>query len=512
MGRMVECGACENRFRLSQEFVVPTREKSYPGDLKRPGLRGAARVPLGEAGPVAFQSIQYESSATAADVIPLSPQRKVSIMVGVGIIVLGILIFVVGSEPEAMLQDIDQVKRFVIGVFVSVAGGGLIIWGTRQRKGGWLSALGAGVLVLVLAGSMPIRYTLEPDIVNAPVKPLPIDGGRSRVESKAKRPTAEEMETLIGYNPVKKAWINHTIADRDGRERVAALWIPGMEERFKFQIQKYLQRILETSERPSYLGRRGGGLFVVGGIDVDLEQVVQVVSNFGTVDDIYPEIGLITMSIDGDRFLGVSRELMDKLTDRNNQAFYVRNLQELNHIDIDRVKEAAQRLASVEPKRFWKEIAIRLTGLLAEESGTDYKGVFVEALAVWSEPGDGADLVVAQTVTVLMGEGGDIPRSMIDFLVERESATAGPLVEALWSNDPQAWESTMVDLGSESEEAAAQKLNSPERGLQFSAVNILKRVGTSASIPALRAQKAQVEDEEVLLKLEGAILSIEARG
>ena len=510
MGRMVECGGCEHRFQFAQEVIIRSREKTYVGDIRRPGIQGVAKVPKTNPAPVSFEAIQYEASASAADVNPLSPQRKVSLFVGASVIVLGVLIFVLGSEQGGLLQGIGKSKRLVIGGFLALVGAGFIVWGTRKKKAGWVFGGVGGVVVMILAFVTPVYHTVDPAIANAAIKPLATQIERT-IERKQKVATAEEMMALIGYGPVEKAMATHTTADREGSERVIALWIPDMEERFKFQIQKYLERILELEERPSYLRRRSGSLFIVGGVELGLEEIMAVVEKFGTVNEVYPEIRLITMSLNGDRFLGVSRELLEKLTDPTHQAFYVRNLQELNHIDINRVADAAQRLAAAEPKRFRKEIAIRLKELIGEQADAEFKGIVAQALTVWSEPGDGVDLIVARSISELIGEGEDVPRSMIDFLIKRQSPTVIPLVENLWTNDPQTWESAMVDIGTAGQESVAQKLDSGSRAVQFSAVNILKRVGTSESVPALRALKAQIGDEEMQLKIEDAIKSIQQR-
>lgn len=512
MGRMVECGACGDRFRFEQDVVVPDRQKFYPGDIKRPGIRGAGRAPKVSPGPVGFQPIQYETSSTAADVIPLSPQRKFALLVGSSVFVGSILLFVLGSEPGGMLQDIDRQKRLVIAAFLSLVGIGLLGWGTRSRKVGWFSGIVLAVIVLTLSALVPIHYTLDPEIVNSPIKPLPsYDRESGAAMRREKRLSAEEIMELIGYAPVKKAMATFTTADRDGSERVVALWIPEMEERFKFQIQKYLQRTLKTKERPSYLGRRDGALFVVGGIENTFDELQDVVSNFGVVDDIYPEIRLITMTLDSDRFLGVSPQLMERLTDREHQAFYVKNLQELSHIDIDRAKAAAVRLSTVEPKRFRKEVTNQLVILIQSDLGAEYQDAFVQALGVWSEPEDGTDVAVVRGLNSLMKAQDTVPKSMIDFLVARKSPSVSSVLEVLWSEDPQSWETSMISLGESSQDAALRKLGSEDRGLLFSAIRILDRVGTKSSLPAMKAALAQADSEEIQSKLESAINAIESR-
>jgi hypothetical protein len=318
------------------------------------------------------------------------------------------------------------------------------------------------------------------------------------------------MMRKVGFGPIKRAVLAQTTADRDGREKVAAIWVEGMRERFKFQIVRYLQRVLKTKERPSFYARRDGGLFVIEGIEGDLEDVAEVASKFGEVEEYYPELRIFTMSLNIERLVEATPDLIDKLSNNEHPAFYVHNLAELGHIDIDRVKEAAERLRGAEPVRFRREIAIRLGELLEEDESPEFLEIIAEALLVWSQPGDGIDIKMAHAINEIVRAGVEPPRSMLEFLVVRKSAAAGPVLESLWAQNPQSWESLMVDMGSEAEDAAVNQLEDEDRGLRSSAVSILTRVGTAKSLPKLQAVAASA-DEELRVSVEGAIRAIRER-
>ena len=75
--RTVECGSCEKQFVVDEDAIVSERDRYFPGDIKKPGLKhyGAGRSPVDPAPEVEFATATYSESATAADVIPPTPGR-----------------------------------------------------------------------------------------------------------------------------------------------------------------------------------------------------------------------------------------------------------------------------------------------------------------------------------------------------------------------------------------------------------------------------------------------------
>ena len=83
-GRTVECGSCEKQFVVDEDAIVAERDRYYPGDIKKPGLKQYGNAPTpGESAPlVEFATATYSESATAADVIPPTPARMVACTIG----------------------------------------------------------------------------------------------------------------------------------------------------------------------------------------------------------------------------------------------------------------------------------------------------------------------------------------------------------------------------------------------------------------------------------------------
>ena len=501
-GRTVECGACEHRFKLDEGVMVGKRDKFYPGEKHRTGLDTFGRSQRPTPGPVEFETAAYNQTQSVADFVPMSPQRMFATSLGTAILVMTAILFVLGTMPNGVLQDMEIAKRSLLAGFMVLVGATLVLYGcSHRRKTGLLIAvLGVGI-TMALSFLMPVPRTIDPND-----SPLVDEGGSEaapdeREDPRApKRPkTSVEVMELAGYGPVKRAIASHTTADVDGGEFVTAIWVPVMEERFKFQILKYLHRKTASEERPSFYRRKEGGLFVIDGPRISMERVAGMVERFGRVEEVYPEIRVIEVMVEGGRLIEISKHLMNKLSDREHPAFYVRNLAELDHIDLDRVSDAVQRLSDVEPLRFRVEIARRLVELLGEESDSEFKGDVCRALMIWSDNGDGAEQAVALAAKEVMGRGESMPRPMLEFMVSRKIPAVVPIIEVLWMENPTAWEPIVAEIGTAAEDAVLKHLNDEEAGVRMSAVQLLKRVGTKKSIAPLRALLPAADDEMKIL-------------
>ena len=507
-GRTVECGGCEHRFKLDEEVLVARRGKFYPGETRKSGLDGFGRSQKASDTPVQFETAAYNQTQSVADFIPITPQQMVAATLGVGILAMTIVLLVLGTQPNGVLRDMEVAKRALLAMFMVGVGVALVLYGCHHRRRlGYLVAGVSAAAAMTLAMFMPVPRTIEPgDYVEEANGTAPPDEDREAVP---RRKTAAEVVEMVGYGPMKRAIASRTTGDVDGLDFVTAIWVPVMEERFKFQIQKYLHRKTGTEERPSFYRREKGGLFVVDGAQIPIELVAGMVERFGKVEEIYPEIRLIEVTLEGGRLLEANKTLMTKLSDKDHPAFYALNLTELDHIDLARVDGAVKRLMEAEPQRFRIEITRRLIDLMAEESGSDLKGSVARALATWSEPGDGAEEVVAVSAREIIEAGEPMPRSMLEFLVLRKSPEAVKLLEPLWMKAPSAWEPIMTELGLVAEDAVIKHIRNEDRGIQQSAVRLLKRMGSQRGIESLRSLLDGADDEMKVL-LQEAIDSIEA--
>ncbi|NIP98061.1 MAG: hypothetical protein GWO24_33400, partial [Akkermansiaceae bacterium] len=134
-GRTVECGACEKQFVVDDDVIVVQRDRYFPGDIKKPGLDHYGRAPSPDGPPpvVRFATASYDDHATAADVIPASPQRMFASTLGVLLQVIFAVVLLFGSQENGILKDMEHEKRIILSGFVVVMGAALIFYGSFRR-------------------------------------------------------------------------------------------------------------------------------------------------------------------------------------------------------------------------------------------------------------------------------------------------------------------------------------------------------------------------------------------
>ena len=507
-GRTVECGACEHRFKLDDEVVVQKRDKFYPGEQAKKGLGryGSAPSAADASAPVKFQVADYNQTSDVANVTPMSPQEWFSTMMGGCILVSSILIGIWGAEPGGLLQDMEVLRRAVLAGFMVFVAVFLIAYGCgHRRKKGLMLGLPLATAAISLALFMPVHRTLPEDGNYDPEK----EKKEAVVDPTELRKSNDKVKELIRFATVERAIAAHKDDPGDPADYVSVIWVPVMEERYKFQILRYLQRKTASHDRPGFYPRGDGAIFVIDGPKITIAEVVKLAQRFGRVVEVYHDIRVVEVAFEDERMGNTSETTLTELTNIQHPAFYDRNRRELKHIDLERVKGAVRRLSTVEPTRFRVEISRLMLGLLDEEDDAELREVICKALQTWAGEDGEADAVVAMVARRMQKREERIPRSMMEFLVQRKSPEAVAILEPLWVAKPIDWEPLMVGIGLAAEDAMLRHLNGDERGLQQSAIRILKRIGTERCLGPLKALGDNVDDETKLL-LKEVIESIES--
>ena len=505
-GRTVECGSCEKQFIVDRNSIVKERDRYFPGDIKKPGLKhyGVAPSQSESAPRVDFATAMYSEAASAADVIPPAPGRTIAGVAGMAILLVYLVVLVFGWMGQGLFGEMEPAKRILLSGFVIVVGLLLIFTGSlRRQKQAVFGGAGVAVAVLVLSIFMPPGDPLT----RGPASPNQALVERTFLDAEPIRMSEEKARSQMAYDPIQRA------IDTFGQESVWALWAPKMGQHFRYQIQRYLQRKTGSAARPAFYPREQGGLMVIEGVDIKMPELVSLVERFANVEDVYEDLRVLRIEVKGENLLEPSSELEARLNDTTSESFIVLNRKELEHIDVDRMKDAAQRLSMVEPTRFRNEISGRLVELLDEEADTDFRSTICKAIMVWSSPGDGAERAVVRLVSDLISSQQSVPKSTIKFLVERRSAGLIPLLKELWENAPLTWEGEVIAMGSDMEAVIAPSIHSnADLAAQRSALLILRRVGTELSLPDLRsALETSEKGSDVILLIERAIEGIESK-
>ena len=97
-------------------------------------------------------------------------------------------------------------------------------------------------------------------------------------------------------------------------------------------------------------------------------------------------------------------------------------------------------------------------------------------------------------------------------MVGREAVEVIPILEALWKKKPTDWENIVISVGSGAETAIAGYVSDDDPAVQRSALDILRRIGTRASLPALKAAREGTTNSDLQLRIDRAADAIAGRG
>jgi hypothetical protein len=505
--RTVECGGCEHRFQIDDEVIVRGR-KFYPGERKGVDLQHFNRVPLsGRENLPGIEAVRYGDVPDPAVLEPMSPQRILAGMAGVFGIVVVALLLLFGTSRGGLLDGMDLTRRLMMGGFMALLGIGLLIYANPKAR---LKALAVGVLMGV--GMLTIPFYFRTGTGDGTV------GTGAEVAETAARPvepvkSGKELELDALRNKIGTGPLDDEIARlaSDGSKRKAVgIWLRGMQESHRYLVRDYILRVTQADQASHFYPRDGGNfLMVVTGIDEALDEMATISGALGEVVKVYPELALVEVNVRNENFVEGPQ---DKLTDKENPAFYELNKRELESIDLKRVERAVERLADAEPKIYRADVTGELITLLGDTE-VIFKDKVCEALMVWSaEPGPAGEAALAE-VKRLTDADMEVPREMIKLLVKEQTPGVIPVLDALWFKNPMEWEELYGDIGPAVEGQMIRGFPKTEGSIRYSAVRILGRVGGPDSLGVLKEMGESKDSElNVLVNQAAAAIRVRAAG
>jgi len=509
LGRTVECGGCEHRFRIADDVIVRGK-KFYPGEKRDNRLYRFHRVPMAMAPSLAgAEPVQYGEPPDPSIYEPASPQRIIAGFIGVCLMVFMALLLMFGARSGGMLDGMLTQNRMLMAGFTGVLGSVLLIYANPRAR---IKALMVGFLFCVGLVSLPLVFTAgSSPLVSTPVPPVEEDLFRDLVENDdqddAGAETLEiaELRSLIGTDPLV-AEIRRLEAIGSTRTAVG-LWLRDLREQNRFLIRDYILRTTGADPETHYYPRGSGDfLMVVTGINMSIDELARIAGPLGNVERIHREISVIEVMVNNENFI---EGPVEKLSDRGDPSFYDLNKRELESIDMGRVERAVKRLAEAEPKVYRSDISRQLLTLLVMD-GVDFKADICRALMTWSpEPGPAGEAAL-RVASQLHSHGVSVPPEMISLVLAEKTPGLSPLLHQLWEDNPNQWESHYAGLGPAAESALLRRLPTTEGAMRQSAVRLLGRVGGAAALPALQAELPGANAEMRVL-IENATRSIRSR-
>jgi hypothetical protein len=502
MDRMVECGACDARFRINDDVILRSK-KFYPGERTAAELNRFQRVPLSAAAPEGLQTMRYAEFNHLEQLEPTSPQRIMAGIFGVGLMAVIALMLIFSSGPSGSLGAMPLESKLLMAGFVSALGVALLIYANpkaRAKAGFFGLLMAAGLLTIpffIKGPAVAFKESGEsPDFVD-PTDPLLLP------EEQEDPLTA--LRERFTTNPLEAEQNRLELAGSD--KHAYGIYLTNILQRNIYTVRDYLIR--DTMAGPSshpYPRDKGDYLMVLTDVSMDITKVAEIAGLLGTTKEIHPEIGIIVVSVDNEQFIDSAA---DKMNNQKDPAFYTLNQRELTSIDIDRVKRAVERLARAEPSIYRKDISGMLLKLM-EKPGVRFHDELSEALLVWLEDPRQAGEVALKVLQSQIAAGERVSENLVTLLLKGKNQEAIPSVLTLWLGDPLIWERHYADFGSVIEPSVIEQLDSAKSPLRRSAINILGRVGTENSLPALN-QLIGAEDPEVRVLAERAIKAIKER-
>jgi hypothetical protein len=483
---MVECGACEHRFRVDDESLVKNR-KFYPGEKRDLTLMRYGRQPHLEFAAPPQQDVVHYAEAPAVDRIEPTPFGRIMVgLVGGAIMAITLLVLMTGGGTNGFLDGVTTDRRLIVAGFVAVVGATMILYANpRSRAKALVFALLAAAALL----ASPFIFTegskeliRPPAVVTAPPK-IPVILQQAAVD-------AEILREDVGYAPMENALME---VGQNGR--VVGIWLKGMTASNSDLVLNYLLRVSAASETSHLYPRtRSNYLLVLINPQISIEELALECERLGEVDRVVPELHLIDATIHNQRFI---EQPIAKLSDKSDSSFYEMNYAELQGIDIKRVNDALVRLSLAEPLQSRDDIVKRMKELIAM-SDREMLTNLGKALTVWSKGDDGAPELAAKAAKTHFEKQQNLPIELVTFLTKWRQAEIYPVLEKLWLNDVTYWEETFMKSGGLAEPRVIPHLTHQENRYRMSAARILGRVGGNASLSALK----EAEENTTVLELQ----------
>ncbi len=494
-GRMVECGACEFRFRVDDDSQVRSR-KFYPGEKLKYGLNSYSRQPQTEfSAKLPVEVAQYAEVSDIERFEPTPISKVIVGLVGGAIMTLTLLILITGASQQGVLNGVTTDRRMVIAAFFALVGIVMISYANpRARVKATSLAIIAGLgLILtplwLTEGSKPLAATSAVEV--APSAPVVTIDSRKKVA---------DLKAEVLYSPMEKALI-----ESNGQGHVIGVWMKGIRDSNAALVNTYLMRVSGASEQSHLYPRLNQNyLLVLTRSQLSLEEMAKQCERVGDVDAVVPELRLIQVTVDNEQF----NELpIAKLSDPEDGAFYKLNYRELLCIDIRRINEALARLSAVRPVQSRDDIINRMTELLGM-SDREMLANLCKALTVWSDGSDDSPKVAMTTAKAINDKYDEIPMEAVVFLTKWKQRDVYPILDKMWKRDPAIWEEVYMRSGEPAGEFISPHLKEGSLRHRMSAARIAGRVGGSKVEQELRVLCEETSDLELKTSFENALQAI----
>ncbi|MFT5904891.1 MAG: hypothetical protein ACI9E1_000479 [Cryomorphaceae bacterium] len=496
IGRMVECGACDEKFKVEGSAIV-TLKKHYPGEKSESNTEVYAKSPStepSEAQDVTFQTASYQN-VSAEYAQPTRPLKTLMICIGAIFMLLIIVIFLIGGREDGILKGLDNTKRLILTGFVALMGSSLIIAGSRHKIKGLL-------LSLVLGGSLIAMPFVFPEVIEAILadKPLVDPSLLVSTDDDANKNTfsaqLEKYKRDIGFSKVEASRI--ALNDPDS---LKVLVLRQSKIQDLDAILTYLKYTLAINTPPNVYasGREINSqpvTLITFITEAPMERVFEVTKKFGLpqeMDEIRTALKIIEVVVDRSSLKGQPSEFTNDTTHPN---YFDANYAELRNIDRAKQLDAARRLQSANIKGRQADIVSALCELI-NSNDHELSRQAIATLNYWTLPEYKTDQRVLDYAKEVVATDF-MHRSVMDYLADKDVPGSEEILAKQWaaSKGYLLWENYLVRAKKRGEKAVISALPTLDQTHFKSAASILSKVGTAESIPAINAVLSRVNEND----------------
>lgn len=485
LGKTVECGSCDGRFKVSAESIVKDKTKFYPGEKRETHLERFGRNSTDGTAPVDFKQAHYQPDVNAARIGPPRPRQTVATIVGISLMSLIIVVFLLAGGKEGVMRDMETMNRFVLAGFTALLGGLLVMYGmANNRRLGLVLTAVFGVILLLL----PVLFPANP--MNASVDPIVVGGnvnsdqGTSVLSNDKGR---DDYLFEIGYGPVKEALV------KSPENEVVGIYLRNASELVSGKIRDYLYEATGKANRGIIYerGEKGSdGLILFLQQKRSIDEMAALCEKFGRIEKIEKKLRLIDVIVERSKIDQLDKY---KMLDSSSLDFEFQNLQALKSIDPTERLNAVKRLAGAEPRSRRDDITQQFIKMIPESS-IELQLELINALKTWALPTAGAEPVVLEAVKKIHAQGKADKASM-EFLIGRKVEGSELILVDLWEGNPAAWSEMMLQLGQDAQILLTPKLKDMDVPHLVSACEIIAKTGTAESIPLLEKLMEEKEGQ-----------------
>ncbi len=500
--RVVECGACDHRFKVEGSAIVRQKKKYYPGERTKLNSDSFAKVdsdtvpPQAEANSnLGFQPALQHKNVGAGYAQPPSPKRSFAILLGIFLIILFIVIFILGSRPDGILRNMDGQKRILLAAFIAILGSGLIIGGFRSKVKGIFLALLLGGTLVALPFLFPVLIT--PEVTEG----SRLGSNDSNVIQDEKIKAQEEQKIDTYKNNIGYRKVTSRRAEATNPDHIKVLVVRDIGSHTD-TICNYLEEELNldflpttyTSDR-SLDGRRI--TLIIMEADISTADLYELTKKFGIpaeMNAMRTELDVIEVLVKEDKLTNTSTDI---LLDESNPSFFDANYAELYHISRDRRIAAIQRLEKVKLSLGRRaDIADQLSKMINIKD-QEISNEAIRTLKKWSVPEYKLDNKVKAYADAL-ADKGNLESPVLEYLIDKKVPGISGILSKQWlnSNGHLIWDDIIRRAGKQGEAAIIKALPKAKSAHLKAASSVLLKIGTRKSLPALSAALSRADKED----------------